>query len=117
MSVFVGTYLESFENMLSKTHPNTYWSMFRLADRYGFMVRLGFKVGEEMWKIELEIDEMCVKEKGLSYIYPAVNKLLAQKEPSRICVKFWTGVEIWVRHYYSTPRNSNQWWYYRKRQE
>ena len=94
MSVFVGTYLESFENMLSETHPNTYWSMFRLADRCSFLVRLGFKVNENMWQVQMEIDEMYVKEKGLNYIYPAVNKLLAQKETTRICVKFWTGVEI-----------------------
>ena len=94
MSVFVGTYLESFENMLSETHPNTYWSMFRVWDRLGFMIRLGFKVGEDMWKIELEVDEVQLKNKGLNYIYPAVNKLLAQKETTKYCVKFWTGVEI-----------------------
>ena len=94
MNVFVGTYLESFENMLSETHPNTHWSMFRVWDRLGFMIRLGFKVGEDMWKIELEVDEVQIKNKGLNYIYPAVNKLLAQKETTRICVKFWTGVEI-----------------------
>lgn len=94
MSIFVGTYLESFENMLQETYPNTYWSMFRLADKAGFMVRLGFRVNQNMWGFHTEIEERYVQQIGLDYIYPTINKLLAQKETTRLCVKFWTGVEI-----------------------
>ena len=93
MSVFVGTYFDSFVEILQKNHPNTYWSMFRLENRLGVLVRLGFKVGDNMTMYQIEIDEHHIKERP-DYIYPAVSKLLNMKETTRICVKFWTGVEI-----------------------
>jgi len=68
--------------------------MNRLWDCLGFELRMGFKVKDNMWSYKMVIDELQVRDKGMSYIYPAVDKLLASKETARICVKFWTGVEI-----------------------
>jgi hypothetical protein len=68
--------------------------MFRLEDRLGFVMRLGFKVNSNLWKHELYLDELRLRELGLDYLYPAATKLLASKETARICVKFWTGVDI-----------------------
>lgn len=94
MSVFVGNYLESFENMLSEDYPNTYWSMFRLEDRLGYIIRLGFLVRNNMRMCQIEIDRQHLVEKGIGCVYPFVSKLLSAKETVRICTKFWTGVDI-----------------------
>lgn len=95
MSIFSHfSFVEDLKQMLELNHKNTYWSMNRLVYKHGFSIRMGFKVNGEYWIHESIVNERRVIDQGINYIYPTIEKLLAQKETTRICVKFWTGVEI-----------------------